>query len=279
MINIWNNNLNPLTKIFSYEFLEFVDCDPHINIWGEFLIVFEGSILTNIYDNEYCVSENEVIFINSLIPHDFKSKGNCKAVVISFSMLAYETLFSSLKNTLLKRQVTKLSQSHINYIKECLETKTISPVTNQNLAISIISGILSEITNENEIVNINNNNNTITIAKALEFLLDHYNENLQVKDVAKYLCVNPGYLSQLFSHHLNTTVIDILNSMRIYKATLFLKQTNKTISTIALECGFNSTRTFNRLFKKHIDMSPSQYRKTPSIPVSNTEKIDIYVKK
>ena len=57
---------------------------------------------------------------------------------------------------------------------------------------------------------------------------------------------------------------DLLNSYRLDAALLLLTETDKDITDIALESGFQSVRNFNDYFKLKIGETPSKYRKTLS---------------
>ena len=73
------------------------------------------------------------------------------------------------------------------------------------------------------------------------------------------------HLIKSMQHYLNTTVSDFVNEQRINYASEQLKNTNKPIIDIALECGFNSINYFYRLFKEMHDYTPYAYRKNFSI--------------
>ena len=53
---------------------------------------------------------------------------------------------------------------------------------------------------------------------------------------------------------------DYINSIRIGNACRLLTESNAPISEISEEVGFNTVRTFNRAFVKHIGSSPREYR-------------------
>ena len=55
--------------------------------------------------------------------------------------------------------------------------------------------------------------------------------------------------------------VDYLNACRCSAATDALRDTDHTITAIALDSGFQSVRTFNDVFLKSMGMSPAQYRK------------------
>ena len=54
---------------------------------------------------------------------------------------------------------------------------------------------------------------------------------------------------------------EVVKKERMKKARSLLKQTNKTVETIAAEVGYENVEHFNRLFRKSYGMTPVQYRK------------------
>ena len=57
------------------------------------------------------------------------------------------------------------------------------------------------------------------------------------------------------------SVWDYICIKRIEEALTLIKTTDKNILDIALECGFNNTVNFNKIFKKYTNLLPSTFRK------------------
>ena len=57
------------------------------------------------------------------------------------------------------------------------------------------------------------------------------------------------------------TTWDYINIKRIEDSLTLLKSTNLTVLDIATKCGFNSTASFNKIFKKTTGITPKEYRK------------------
>jgi AraC-like DNA-binding protein len=71
-------------------------------------------------------------------------------------------------------------------------------------------------------------------------------------------------LSLLINHKLDQHFFDFINSFRIEKAKKILEDPSKnktTVLEILYEVGFNSKSSFNTAFKKHVGLTPTQYRK------------------
>ncbi len=106
------------------------------------------------------------------------------------------------------------------------------------------------------------------IIAAQNYIAEHYmNPNLSLDMVAAHIHANSSYLSKLFKNNLNVNFVNYLNSYRIREAQQLLLTTNLSVKAISAQSGFNSEQNFIRVFKKHVQMTPTQYR-TNRPPVS-----------
>lgn len=106
------------------------------------------------------------------------------------------------------------------------------------------------------------------ILKRLLKLMDeeklYLNPNLKIYDLAKEMRVTTNILSQVLNQELKKNFSDFINEYRIEEAMKKLsdpKFSHYSIFGIAKDSGFNNKNTFNRLFKKHNNQTPSQYLK------------------
>jgi AraC-like DNA-binding protein len=87
---------------------------------------------------------------------------------------------------------------------------------------------------------------------------------LMLPELAASLSISPNHLSQILNDNLGQSFFDFINAYRVKEAQQALLDPSKqhlTILAIAYEVGFNSKSTFNTVFKKHTQMTPSQYKK------------------
>ena len=88
--------------------------------------------------------------------------------------------------------------------------------------------------------------------------------SLSLQKLAQQLSLPAQELSLLINHSLGKHFFDFVNEFRIREAQKILidsSQKAKTVLEILYEVGFNSKSSFNTAFKKHTDMTPTQYRK------------------
>jgi AraC-like DNA-binding protein/ligand-binding sensor protein len=103
------------------------------------------------------------------------------------------------------------------------------------------------------------------ITKAKAFIQQHHAEDLSLGEVAKAMNTSVFYFCKMFKKATGINFTDYLSRVRIEKAKNLLLNPNLRISEIAFEVGFQSLTHFNRVFKKILGQSPTEYReKLPS---------------
>jgi AraC-like DNA-binding protein len=98
------------------------------------------------------------------------------------------------------------------------------------------------------------------IIRAKQFIHEHQNEDLSLGQVAKSVNTSTFYFCKMFKKATGVNFTDYLSRVRIEKAKNLLLNPNLRISEIAYEVGFQSLTHFNRVFKKIVGQSPTEYR-------------------
>ncbi|MBQ8740232.1 MAG: helix-turn-helix transcriptional regulator [Clostridia bacterium] len=97
-----------------------------------------------------------------------------------------------------------------------------------------------------------------------EYVTKHFFEPITSRTVSKELHLNNSYFCRLFKKSFGCCFAEYLMEYRIEKARLFLKNSEHSISEIALKTGFNSFSYFSKVFKSIVGEAPSEYRKRAS---------------
>jgi len=98
------------------------------------------------------------------------------------------------------------------------------------------------------------------IELALRYLRQHFREPVTLEETARRVHYAPAYLSALFHQATGITYTEYVQHLRIDEAKRLLASTERGITDIASEVGFNSLTHFNRIFKKWEGCAPSSYR-------------------
>lgn len=92
----------------------------------------------------------------------------------------------------------------------------------------------------------------------------YLNGKLSLKEVAYKLNISVNHLSQIINEQLNKSFFDFINGYRVDEVISRLsdpKNEQYTLLAISYDSGFNSKSSFNSIFKKFTDLTPSEYLK------------------
>lgn len=96
--------------------------------------------------------------------------------------------------------------------------------------------------------------------KVLNYLQEHYQEDVEFQTVADYCGVSYSLLRRVMKQETEKSLIDNLNLIRIQAVKKALLNSNMPIADIALRNGYHNVQALNRFFKKYEGMAPGEYR-------------------
>jgi AraC-like DNA-binding protein len=99
------------------------------------------------------------------------------------------------------------------------------------------------------------------INKVYEFVFQNVQEGIKLKDASAVLHMAPSSFCRYFKKKTNVTFMEYVKSVRIGLAAKLLAETDKQITHICFDCGYNNFANFNHYFKKSMGKTPSEYRK------------------
>lgn len=105
----------------------------------------------------------------------------------------------------------------------------------------------------------------------LSYMDEYFSENITLEFAAKKMHFSKSHFSKVFTKLTGVNFVKYLNMIRIEYAMEQLKNSNNKIIDIALMCGFNNVRSFNRVFKEITGYTPSIYSKLPDKELYNLD--------
>lgn len=93
------------------------------------------------------------------------------------------------------------------------------------------------------------------------YLFKYYYTDLKIEDLSMKFKLNPTEINNSFDFYLDKSFDSYLTYVRIINAAKILLIKDDTVTDIAYAVGFNTTKTFNRNFKKIYGINPSDFRK------------------
>lgn len=246
----------------------------------EFIYLSIGEATFTIDDEDILLKAGECIFVNSGQIHSGISKtSTCTYFSVVFNTDFLTTPFDACHNFFDKIKTNKFKiHKHFkpenpldekiilelkNIIKELSDKKVAYELSVKSKLLSIFTIIF-----RNKLyVSVTNSSKDLTTLKKyntlkqiLSYIYENYDKKIKLTDIGEALNLTPQYLCKFFKDMTSTSIVDYINHYRIETASSLLKISTLSITDIALECGFDNISYFNRVFKKELKCTPSEFR-------------------
>ncbi|MCR4736223.1 MAG: AraC family transcriptional regulator [Treponema sp.] len=245
---------------------------PHHHIEYELFFLDEGN--ANFYIEETChkLYPGDFVFLEPEIEHyvEKPSAGNefhYFALVFDNSVFGEPSdssriLFESIRIHRFPKISPDLSEKIKTYIARKRFNAWACDFFLKSLLYEIITYIID--TKQYEIITplmLSQKHKVTAIDNAVLYIQDHYKENISFDDIQMTTEYSKSHFARLFKESVGINVTEYLNKFRIEKSCLDLIYTNKNITEIAMENGFNNIQYFSRVFKQFMNCTPKQYQK------------------
>lgn len=97
------------------------------------------------------------------------------------------------------------------------------------------------------------------IQKAINYINFNFDNELSLNIIAQKINISPSHLSRQFKKDTNLTITEFINKRRIEEAKFLIKQSNNSITEIALMVGFENHNYFCSVFKNITSLTPKEY--------------------
>ncbi len=205
------------------------------------------------------------VIVPNIVHHEVYSGNVPKYIIIMISPEFFEAVLSEYETDPSSIKFNKFfdPSAHIfNLLKKfMLEAGTNLPGKN-----SILGALSLEICHDliRSIVEVSVENDTISerieISRAIIFIHTHINQRITVDQIAHSVNMSTSHFSRIFREEMQQTPLAYLQAVRLERVKKLLLSSNKTITEIALESGFNSSAYLSTLFMKKYNMTPSSYK-------------------
>ena len=101
--------------------------------------------------------------------------------------------------------------------------------------------------------------------QVVSYLREHVRENVTIAEICKALYYNKSYLYQQFKTDMGMPIMTYFTQLKIDQAKKMLRESTLSVAQIADELSFDSSCYFAKCFKKHVKLTPLQYRKAQKI--------------
>lgn len=219
---------------------------------------------------KHTLSTYEIIFIDKNISHysERVDPGNSERVIVNFNnaFLAKINIDPIILFDIFSKPIFKLPKKYITEMTHLFTKLVIESDYQSVFSNDLIEGYMREILVQlyriaKEIPSKKSLPTNTIIEATTKYICEHFNEEITLDVIADYNHVNKFYLSKLFKEVMGINLFKYINTIRIHNATTLLTETNKTISEISQECGYNSPKHFCEVFRQIKGISASRFRK------------------
>lgn len=261
------------SSFYAYRFqVPFFEFKWHYHPEYELTYIIKGSgyrIVGNSYEH---FSDGDLVLLGSNLPHTWSGKleddVKSDAVVIQFSK-EFISPFLELNESILIKNMLQHSErgisfeadeEFINELIGLLETKGVDRVLKLISILDVLSKKEPKLIAHNTFHNVVSRKSELRINKVCLFIQNNFYHKISLKEVADLIYLTESNFCKFFKKATGKTYSDYLNEIRINEACRLLVQSEKTISQISFECGYETLSYFNRVFLNKKGMSPSKYR-------------------
>lgn len=98
------------------------------------------------------------------------------------------------------------------------------------------------------------------IGQVIAHMESHFDENLKIPDLAKMVGMSDRNFYRFYHRVKGESPLAYLQRLRIAKGARILQTSDKNVSEVAMECGFNDSNYFARQFRRILGVSPRQFQ-------------------
>jgi AraC family transcriptional regulator len=113
---------------------------------------------------------------------------------------------------------------------------------------------------------------TQRIDRVIDYLRGNLDRPVKLAELADVACFSEFHFHRIFKAVSGEPLNSFTNRLRLEKAARLLRYSGKSLTDIALDCGYSSSSTFSRAFRSGYDTSPSQFRKSGEIKNSKSQR-------
>lgn len=270
----------PIVTAYYYKQWTQYEMSDHTHRSMEIMYVINGHCLVEVGEpgvNRKSVSmkKGEFIFLDGKVPHRLVVDTSCRMLNVEFGFTARKSVLPSLEQLAEEEPLLAalfecphsflaLREPHnVYHGLKGLILELDSPSKRETMVQLLLAELLLRISEIYRDLEANGDQGKERyVRQAIEYMNEHYDQNVTVADVAKYVSLHPAYLQKIFKQVTGHSVLEYLTIHRIEKAKMFLRQTDVPIIEIADYVGVSSRQYLHYVFKKHTGMTPVEYRQS-----------------
>lgn len=255
------------------EWKKVIYISPHMHERIEIVYLTKGSIELGIEQELYHMDKGDFAIIFPNIVHYARSvpEMDNKVAYLYLEPSVFPDYYTEVQKCRPKNPVIKKDLVHpdiVSAVRTLIYKKKCTPMLIQAYAQMILAHVFSEM----DMVDQSVTDEERLVYDAVEYVADHFRSEINLEKMAYQLCVSKYVLSRMFTRTFHRNFNKYVNDIRLDYAASVLENSRESITNICLDSGFESQRTFNRVFKERYQMTPREYRHKTNQFKSTNEK-------
>lgn len=245
----------------SVEWKRSIHVPPHLHEAAEIIYVTDGTVALGVGQELYHMEKGDfaIVFPNVIHHYQVFGSGENKAIYLFVEPSLIPGFYEDLQKYSPNYPIISGEKVHVdvvNSVKALVSYQDVNPMIIQAHVQVIFAHVFSDM----EMIDKDAIGSDDLIYCAVEYVAKNYKEAIYLDKMAYDLGVSKYVLSRLFSKTFHCNFNKYVNGVRMNYATTALENTNNSITDICMDSGFESQRTFNRVFKEQYKMTPREYR-------------------
>ena len=210
---------------------------------------------------ELCeITSGELFLLKPACPHSYWyiNDGNIANYWIHFTGYGAEDIYNIFQET----RIIKVGTYHENsvFFNRIIDELLTKDSGYQMKCIGYFLQLIGLFINQMQAKKSSNDANSL-IADTVKYIRENYQNKLFIPDLARMACMGVKRFTEEFREHTGMPPKQYIVTCRLEQAIGLMTQHNYSICEASEMVGFENQMYFSRLFKKHMNMTPSQYRK------------------
>lgn len=277
---------HPLIGIRFYNNTQDQDFPPHWHMPYEFQLVVEGHLTVTVENEQIRLLPGDMLIIPSGVVHRIDTPPTGRRY---YFMMDREQLFGVEGLLALENFLTPYVLVHggvnpqiLRHYQNAVEEYNSPDRFSLSVVRLELTRILIDLLRQKSVTHLEENDRhyrrkdqtQMLFVDISDYVTSHCTENLTPQTMADMSGYSRFHFERLFYDCLGYSFHEYLTRQRLNLCKRMLGQTNDAITSIAVQSGFGSIATFNRVFQKYEGMSPTEYRKLKQVPTGKCYERD-----
>lgn len=230
--------------------------------------VVEGSARVCIQETTYHLKEEDILLVNSGLSHSFACQDDS---ILCCVKIPWRMVSDLLGNSAFMFHCNSAEDPKRSYhdLRNIFRSLVYYYIREQHRTACLMESQMLRLLDclvEHYLVELNPDSggrlsDEARLQQIIQFVNRNYSQGVGLSHLAEEMFVSPSTLSRFFKKQTGIGFTDYVNKVRVHAAAIELAQTDENVTRIAINNGFSNQSVFNRVFREHYGMNPTEYRR------------------